>query len=355
MKFISIDKVKPNMILDMDIRSFNGKILYEKGTILDEQKIKIIKNNGIFKIPIKNISNEKKLNSYIHTTISKELLEKSFLKTKKIFETLMNTGELNMSEVEEVTAEIINEMSNNFSDKIFVPLKKLKSYDDYLFSHSLNVMILSALIALDMGVKDDELYEIALSGILHDVGKTKIPLEILNAPRKLSSDEFEFVKNHVIYTKEILENSGYNDKRVIEGSIEHHERFDGTGYIFKKKGKDISLYGRILALSDVYDALTSKRSYKDPWSPYKTISYILSHVNKDFDPDIAQNLINSLGLFPPGMSVMLNDNSKGIIIGTNRNNKMKPIVKVNNDIIDLNEEKNIRIVKILDYQPIDDF
>jgi HD-GYP domain-containing protein (c-di-GMP phosphodiesterase class II) len=187
MKFISIDKVKPNMILDMDIRSFNGKILYEKGTILDEQKIKIIKNNGIFKIPIKNISNEKKLNSYIHTTISKELLEKSFLKTKKIFETLMNTGELNMSEVEEVTAEIINEMSNNFSDKIFVPLKKLKSYDDYLFSHSLNVMILSALIALDMGVKDDELYEIALSGILHDVGKTKIPLEILNAPRKLSS------------------------------------------------------------------------------------------------------------------------------------------------------------------------
>ncbi|KAF2955687.1 HD-GYP domain-containing protein [Marinitoga sp. 38H-ov] len=354
MKFLSIDKVLPNMVLAMDVKDFSGKILYKKGTLLDESKIKNIKNNGIFRIPIKDVSNMN-FDTYINTTISKELLEKSFIKIKNIFETLISTGNLNIPEIENITTEIVKEMSNNFSDKIFVPLKKLKNYDDYLYSHSLNVMILSTLIALDMGIKNDELVEIGLSGILHDVGKTKIPLEILNAPRKLSEKEFEFVKKHVLYTKGILEKSGFNQKKVIDGSIEHHERFDGTGYIFKKKGKDISLYGRILALSDVYDALTSKRSYKEPWSPYKTISYILSHVNKDFDPEISQNLINSLGLFPPGMKVMLNDNSEGIIVGTNRNNKMKPIVKINNEIIDLNEDKKLRIIKILDYQHIEDF
>ncbi|WP_276318728.1 HD-GYP domain-containing protein [Marinitoga lauensis] len=200
----------------------------------------------------------------------------------------------------------------------------------------------------------DELTELALSGLLHDIGKVKIPLEILNAPRKLSSEEFELIKNHVLYAKELLENSGITNKKIIDGALEHHERYDGSGYIFKKKGNEISYYGRVLALADVYDALTSKRSYKDPWTPYKTLSYILAHVNKHFDPVFTQNLVNSLGLFPPGMKVMLNDGSEGIIIATNRANKMKPIIKINDYIVDLLEEKNLRITKIVAYEYIEE-
>ncbi|KLO21577.1 diguanylate cyclase [Marinitoga sp. 1197] len=357
MKFLPLNKIKSGMIVAMNIKDFKGNVLFKKGTILNKEKINIIKNNGIFRIPviekkaeIKSVSDA----AHAHSFISKELLDKSFEKVKDIFEEIMNTGKIDIAKIEEVAVNLTKEMQKNFSDKLYVPLKKLKTYDEYLYSHSLNVMILGSLIGLENGMSDEELTELALSGLLHDIGKVKIPLEILNAPRKLSSEEFELIKNHVLYAKDFLENSGITDKRIINGALEHHERYDGSGYIFKKKGKDISNYGRILAVSDVYDALTSKRCYKKPWTPYKTLSYILSHVNKHFDPSFTQNLVNALGLFPPGMKVMLNDGSEGIIIATNRSNKMKPIIKVNDDIIDLLEEKNLRITKIINYEYIED-
>ncbi|GAB6189810.1 HD-GYP domain-containing protein [Marinitoga arctica] len=359
MKFLSLNKVKSGMIIAMDIKDFNGKILLKKGTIIDPEKINLIKSNGIFKIPVNINENNATYSSikeaaHAHSFISKELLDLSFQKVKQLFENIIATGKININEAEEIATSITKEMQSNFSDKLYVPLKKLKSYDEYLYSHSLNVMIISSLIGMEDGFSGDELTELALSGLLHDIGKTKIPLEILNAPRKLSSEEFELIKKHVLYTKEILENSKIISKKIIDGALEHHERYDGTGYIFKKKGQDISYYGRTLSLADVYDALTSKRSYKDPWTPYKALSYILSYVNKHFDPLLTQNLINSLGLFPPGMEVMLSDGSKGVIIATNRQNKMKPIVKVENSIIDLVEEKSLRIIKIIDYKYIED-
>ncbi|SHF01177.1 HD-GYP domain, c-di-GMP phosphodiesterase class II (or its inactivated variant) [Marinitoga hydrogenitolerans DSM 16785] len=360
MKFLSLTKVKPGMILAMDIKNFEDKILFKKGTVLDNNKIKIIKENGIFRIPVNIPEKEQHIQisikeaAHAHSFISEELLEKSFNMVKNLFNDLMDTGIVDVDEATNIASNLTKEMQKNFSDKLYVPLKKLKNYDEYLYSHSLNVMILGALIGLEEGISDDELIELALSGLLHDIGKTKIPLEILNAPRKLSSQEFELVKNHVLYAKEILETSKISDKKVIEGALEHHERYDGTGYIFKKKGNDISYYGRILAISDVYDALTSTRCYKEPWTPYKTLSYILSHVNKHFDPQLTQNLVNALGLFPPGMEVILSDGSKGIIIATNRSNKMKPIIKINDNIVDLTEEKTLRIIKIVDYKYFED-
>ncbi|OQY08743.1 MAG: diguanylate cyclase [Marinitoga sp. 4572_148] len=362
MKFLPLSKVKNGMIVAMDIKDLNDRVLFKKGTILDSEKINIIKANGIFKIPVNipvinekgipedNINSSIKEAAHVHSFLSKEILEISFKEVKDLFEDLMTTGNVNIDKAEDIASTITQEMQNNFSDKLYV----LQSYDEYLYSHSLNVMILSALIGLEEGLTKDDLTELALSGLLHDIGKVKIPLEILNAPRKLSASEFEFVKNHVLFAKEILENSNISDKKIIDGALEHHERFDGTGYIFKKKGSEISYYGRILALADVYDALTSKRSYKDPWTPYKALSHILSYVNKHFDPSLTQNLINALGLFPPGMEIMLNDKSTGIIIATNRKNKMKPIVKIGDDVVDLTEEKTLRIVKIIDYKYIED-
>lgn len=356
MKFISLNQVSKGMVLAMDIRDFNNKVLFEKGTVLDNEKIKIIKNNGIFRIPVNEVKNEFNVleSAYSHSTLPKDLLDIGFKQVKDIFNDLETTGKLNVEKSYAVAANITKEMEKNFSDELYIPLKKLKTYDEYLYSHSLNVMILATLIGLEENIQGQDLLNLALAGLLHDIGKTKIPLEVLNAPRKLNPDEYNFIKKHVFFTKEILENSKTIENIVINGASDHHERFDGSGYIFKKKGNEISKFGRILALADVFDALTSKRSYKEPWTPYKALSYILSHVNKDFDPKFTQDLINAFGLFPPGMEVELSNGEKGIIVASNRKNKMSPIIKTDTDTINLNKEKKLRIKKILGYVYIED-
>ncbi|AEX85852.1 hypothetical protein XO10_07175 [Marinitoga sp. 1135] len=361
MKFLPLNKIKSGMILAMDVKDIDGNIIFKKGKVIDSNVLNTLQKNNILKVPInelkrksaQSVQNIKEM-AYTHSFLSKEVLERSFSQVKDLFAELEKGGDVDIDKATEVASTVTDEMQKNFSDKIYIPLKKLKTYDEYLYSHSLNVMILGSLIGFEAGIRGDELTELALSGLLHDIGKTKVDLEILNAPRKLSAEEFEVMKKHVMYTKEILENNRFVSDKILRGAIEHHERYDGTGYFFKKKGKDISEFGRILALADVYDALTSKRVYKDPWTPYKTLSFILSHVTKSFDPEYTQHLINAFGLFPAGMVVQLSNNKIGIVVASNKANKMKPIVKIDDELVDTAEDKTLRIVKILGYKYIDE-
>jgi HD-GYP domain-containing protein (c-di-GMP phosphodiesterase class II) len=211
-------------------------------------------------------------------------------------------------------------------------------------------MIISSLLAVENGIIDDMLLNISISALLHDIGKTQVPKEIMNAPRPLNEEEMNTMRNHVLFGKELALKNNIKEIAIVSGIYEHHERVDGRGYLEGKTHDEISDFGKIIAIADVYDALTSVRSYKGPWTPYKTISFILTNVEKQFDGTFAQGLINAFGIYPAGTRVQLSNGKFGTVVASNRNNKIRPLIKIDHDdVVDLSEEKSLRIVKVLDY------
>ncbi|OQY08742.1 MAG: diguanylate cyclase [Marinitoga sp. 4572_148] len=352
MKIIPLNKAKYGMILAMDVRDTTGRIIVKKGTEINEKTIYSLKKCGIFNIPVRSvkINSDLSKNAKKHGVISKENLDLNYKKVKEVFEKLDEDNHLDIDTVIEIASSIKDEIENNFSDRLFVPLKKLQNFDEYLYTHSLNVMIISSILGAENEIIDDELLNLAISALLHDIGKTKVPKEIMNAPRPLTPEEMEFMRKHVLYGKNIAIENNLKDKSILDGIYEHHERVDGKGYLEEKKGESISIFGKIIAIADVYDALTSVRSYKGPWTPYKTITFILSNVEKQFDGKIAQGLINAFGIYPVGTRVQLNNGQFGTVVASNRSNKIRPLVKIDHgDVLDLSKDFSLRIIKVLDY------
>ncbi|AEX85851.1 hypothetical protein XO10_07170 [Marinitoga sp. 1135] len=353
MKVISLNKAQFGMVLAMDVRDTTGKVIFKKNTPLDEKVIAVLKKSGIFTIPVKNQKNtitglQKETQKY--GVVSKEHLDLGFKKIKSVFKVLEDSGNIDIDTVVDIASTIKEDIEKNFSDKLFVPLKKLQTFDEYLYSHSLNVMIISTLLGVEAGIIGDELLSLSISALLHDIGKTKVPIEIMNAPRKLTQEEMQIMRNHVKFGKELCIQNNIKDIGIVAGVYEHHERFDGKGYLEGKTNEMISDFGKLISIADVYDALTSTRSYKGPWTPYKTISFILSNVEKQFDGRFAQGLINAFGVYPVGTRVKLSNGQFGTIVASNRSNKIRPLIKIDRgDTIDLSEEKTIRIVEVLDY------
>ncbi|WP_129409232.1 HD-GYP domain-containing protein [Marinitoga lauensis] len=352
MKIIPLNKAKYGMIIAMDIRDTTGRVILKKGTEINESIIYLLKKAGIFNIPVNSVKvvSDLKKETEKHGVISKENLDLNYNKVKDLFKNLEKDGHIDIDAVIDIASSIKDDLENNYSDKLFVPLKKLKDFDEYLYSHSLNVMIISSLLAIENKIIGDELLNISISSLLHDIGKTKVPIEIMNAPRPLTGEEMNIMRNHVLYGKELALENNIKEKNIIGGIYEHHERYDGKGYLEGKKGPYITKFGRIIAIADVYDALTSTRSYKGPWTPYKTISFILTNVEKQFDGTFAQGLINAFGIYPSGTRVQLSNGQFGTVIASNRSNKIRPLIKIDHgDVVDLSEEKSLRITKVLDY------
>ncbi len=149
--------------------------------------------------------------------------------------------------------------------------------DNYTHQHSKNVTFYSLEIAKRVGLSQEKLEKLEFSAILHDVGKIGIPDSILRKPGKLTDEEFAYIKNHTVYGAEILSQIKYVDNDIISGALEHHEKLDGSGYPYGKKGEEIGLFGRIIAVADIFDALSSKRTYKEGWQ----ISDVLKILKED--------------------------------------------------------------------------
>ncbi|KLO21576.1 diguanylate cyclase [Marinitoga sp. 1197] len=352
MKIVPLNKAKFGMVLAMDIRDTTGKVILKKGTEVNEIVIYTLKKAGIFNIPVKKLDvlKELKKEAENHGVISKEKLDLNYKRVKEVFKTLEKSGDIDIDLVISIAASIKEDLENNYSNQLFVPLKKLRDFDEYLYSHSLNVMIISSLLAIENGIIGDELLNVSISALLHDIGKTQVPIEIMNAPRALTESEMNTMRNHVLFGKKLAIENNIKDPNIIGGIYEHHERIDGRGYLEGKKKEQITTFGKIISIADVYDALTSTRSYKGPWTPYKTISFILTNVEKQFDGTFAQGLINAFGIYPSGTRVQLSDGKFGTVIASNRTNKIRPLIKIDHgDTIDLSEEKSLRITKVLDY------
>lgn len=205
-------------------------------------------------------------------------------------------------------------------------LTKIKHQDAYTAEHSLNVCILSATFARFLGHDESEIRRIAMCGLLHDVGKSRVPVDILNKNGRLTSDELNTMKEHTTFGKDLLLSIGHSDRIAVDVAHTHHERLDGKGYPRGLKSHQIPYYAKIIALADCYDAITSSRCYDGARASMEALDIIYKCRGVQFDNELAIDFIKCIGIYPPGAIVELNSGQVGIVISANINNKLRPKV-----------------------------
>jgi putative nucleotidyltransferase with HDIG domain len=206
-------------------------------------------------------------------------------------------------------------------------MTKIREKDSYLLEHSLNVAILLANFATHVGMSEALSQELALSGFLHDIGKIKVPDEILHKPGRLTDPEMEIMKNHVNEGTAVLAEMGI-PKRIVRTIGEHHERLDGCGYPEGKKGDEISLFGRMIAIIDTYDAITADRCYKVGMSSKKALQILLQESPEKYDQRLVKKFIKCIGIYPVGSLVKLTNERVAMVVRQHEKHPTKPLVKV---------------------------
>jgi len=207
-------------------------------------------------------------------------------------------------------------------------LLNLKNFDEYTFTHCLNVAVLSTSFAYHLKFTEDKLLSVGRGAFLHDIGKAKVPLNILNKPDKLSDSEFRIMAMHPTFGEQIYHKESMNDDIELSIVLHHHESFDGSGYPDKQSGSQINRFASIVSIADFYDALTTERVYKKVIHPAEAIQIIYSLSGKKFDPRVVNHFIKTIGIYPIGSLVELSDERIGMVVAFSRDNLLKPVVQI---------------------------
>ncbi|HVC38024.1 MAG TPA: HD-GYP domain-containing protein, partial [Gammaproteobacteria bacterium] len=228
-----------------------------------------------------------------------------------------------------LTLELIDVAMTNPAATLW--LTNLETKHDYTVSHCLNVCILSIVFGLHLGLSNDSIAELALGALLHDVGKMRTPVSILDKPGLLTEDEFDIMKKHPVDGFNILR----KDKNISEKCLEivqlHHERISGQGYPFGLKDDEIPVHVRIVAIADVYDDITSNRVYHEGIPPHTCLNMMFHWAPRDFGEDLMQEFIRCIGIYPIGSLVELNSKALGIVMSANPASRLRPIVMLIRD------------------------
>ncbi|QSX05130.1 HD-GYP domain-containing protein [Sedimentibacter sp. zth1] len=353
MLFIPTELLKPNMIIARDINltitdQFSLPLL-RKGQVLNDLFIKKIKFHNIAGVYIDNdIAKDIIVNDIISEKLKITVLrdiKKNFNLFKK------NRGEVNthiVDNISKIAKSLVLDILSN--DEILINLIDLKNYDDYTYRHSLCVAILSITTGISLQLNEHMLTEIGICALLHDIGKMTIPIEIINKPDLLSPQEYDTVKQHPIIAVEKLKKLSFVSQAVLDGILTHHEKFDGTGYPYGLKGDEIPLYGKILAIADVYDALTSTRSYRRACFPNEAIEYVMGCADVHFDYNILKAFLKNIAAYPVGTFVSLSNGQIAIVVKNLQVNPLRPIIRI--IYADGTTSKNINLSYDLDHMNI---
>lgn len=362
MRLVPISSVREGSELAKTIFDFQGRVLLSKGVVLKASLIKRISSNGIMSVYI----NDEYSDNEIEDVIKPQLRQKAISLMKESFNKLsdIGTGKISNSKqastmaskyldgIHNVIESFINDL---FSQKeIMIKMVDIKSMDNYTYQHCVNVAVLSLIVGIDLKYNKEKLIHLATGAILHDLGKTYIPKEILMKGGKLSDREFESIKLHSEKGYEYLKDNMYVNSISRVVALQHHERVDGTGYPSGIMGDEINECAKIVAVADVYDALTSDRPYRPGLPPSEALEYIMGASGTHFDYNVAQAFVRRVVPYPEGTMVKLSNGDIAVVDEINPKFSLRPKVKVirqnslpvNNVLLDLYELNNITIIGV---------
>lgn len=352
MKRILVSDLKPGMALAKDVYNHeDGRLLLLKGYTMKPRYISKLEDLGITYVYIDEeaapVAEEEIREEQIYT--------EAFSTIKNVLTSVREGDSIDVAPVKETVDEIVQKIINN--ESVFMQLTGIRDIDSYTFHHSVDVCIYSVITGKCLGLPDEDLTELGMGAILHDIGKCKVPIEILLKPGRLTDDEFLVMKLHTVYGYDIIHNTEGLTKRIANIACQHHERWDGTGYPIGLKGDQIDVLARIVAVSDVYDALTADRCYRKKDLPHEAAEFVMGNSGKLFDPNITKTFIHNIQIYPEGCMVMLNTGEIGSVIDAGKNMVLRPKLKViarkegppvlSPYIIDLMSNPSVFIVDIL--------
>ncbi|WP_273046699.1 HD-GYP domain-containing protein [Pseudoalteromonas sp.] len=347
MKIVPISQLLPGMFVQ-SVTKQTGRIkIKNQGWVKTQAGIDKLKKAGILEVEIdpdktltESVPEKQPLD--IPTPIKKRApwqkvhsAEQEMGKAKKLYDearTLQTKAFKDIKAGRDIDITPFRELASGFIDSVFrnqdalACLTQMRQKDAYLLEHSINVSILMSIFAKHLNIEKDIIEELTTGALLHDIGKIKIPDEVLNKPGRFTEAEFEIMKNHSLFSKEILEEAGLTGIAVDIAGM-HHERLDGKGYPFGKKGEEISQYVRMASIVDVYDALTAERVYKAGMEPIKAFKILKDGCPDSFDPVLLNKFIQCIGIHPVGTLVRLSSQKIGLVTESNPATPLKPVVK----------------------------
>lgn len=329
--------------LSKDIHNKNGALLLKKGTVLSPKAIdRLIRQN----IKMFDLFNESVMEdtTKLLTPYEQELLiDNAAGEIREIFSKVKHDKET-LEELEIKIMPVVKQISCNY--ELCTLLNGLKSKDDYTYRHNIGVAVLASLLSRWLGFSEEEVNLISLGGLLHDIGKIQIPDKILNKKGRLTEEEYETVKKHTIYGYEILKNSNIYPEIIATMALEHHERNDGKGYPYGKKENEIHEYSKIIAIADVFHAMTSDRVYRRGIPINQVLKQMRSDSFGMLDPKMTSIFIMKIMEMSIGNTVLLSNGAVGKIVFIFRNDPVHPLIRTGDKVIDL-RSSNLQIETFL--------
>lgn len=350
-------ELEEGMVTLTDTYSNSGKLIVPKDTVLTKSIIQMLSGNDVVFVDISDIvepiveSQENDLSSALDTEKIKE---------KPQYKKFVHRYEKSISEMGNHLNDIVyknapidvdmmlqNTMTtmkalNDSPLSIFTMLSTMKNYDDLTFNHSLNVALICNIFADWLNLSEDDKKLITACGLFHDVGKLLIPDAILKKPGRLTKDEFDIIKTHPVKGYQLLQKNKL-DPHIQYAALMHHEKCDGSGYPIGLKGNQIDWCAQIVTIADIYEAMTAKRVYRGPISPFKVINMFEEDGLKKYNPKYLLTFLEHVVNSYMNCKVRLSNGEEGDIVFINKVRLSKPMVKTKNNFIDLSKQTDITL------------
>jgi putative nucleotidyltransferase with HDIG domain len=341
---IAISECKAGNILASDVYNSNGVTLVAKDTVINDYLKERLISLGIPNIHI-YVSTDSNKNSSISYVEFKRNYNEIVLQTQNMLHDLAAGKPI----VYENICSISDRIGKNLKDNIRIIsyLTEVRGVDEYTYTHCINAAFYSMLIAKWLKLPDHEIEKSIKAGLLHDIGKSKIPTEILNKKGTLTKDEYEIIKKHPTLGFEILEGQDGIDSDIKRSVLLHHERTDGSGYPFNATSGHINIISKIVAIADVFDAMTSDRVYKKRVTPFKAFEMFQAGGVAKYDIEALRVFLDNMSAYLVGSKVLLSNGETGEIVYIPAQNLTRPIVKVSSGYLDLSQENTVNITSMI--------
>ncbi|WP_258358715.1 HD-GYP domain-containing protein [Moorella sulfitireducens] len=329
MRKLSVDSLKPGMVVARAIYSAEGQVLLNKGVVLKPGFIIRLKEMGVPAVYIRdNLLGELE----VEDTVSEQTRLAAVKTVRELFGNYQDHAKghvpllVDSALIKKVVISLLEDLLDR--KELMVNLTDIRALDDYTFAHSVNVCILALVTGLTLRYSREALLHLGIGALLHDIGKTCIPLYILNKPGKLTMEEYELVCRHAQYGFDILRIQKEVSMVSARVALEHHERYNGSGYPQGLKGKEIHEFAMITGVADVYDALTADRVYRRAYPPHEAYEMLSGSGNFTLDFEIVKAFLANVAAYPVGTLVQLNSGDVGVVTGTARGHSHRPRVRL---------------------------